>query len=91
MITGFNGHLVIEDGNDGNLCWVQMPWGEVKTFFEKDRFSRLAIDIAKNAVSKAGNCKDNTGNYNHEIMCIVPDLIWLAEQIAKKEPDDTKI
>ena len=91
MITSFNEHMIISDEQDENSCWVKMLWGEVKEFFQKDRFNRLVIDIAKNAISKASNCKDNAGNYNHEIMCIVPNLIWLAEQIAKGEPDDTDV
>ena len=38
------------------------------------------IELAQNVLEKAENCKLN-GNYTHDVMCLVPDLLYLAERV----------
>lgn len=54
-----------------------------KRIAELETLDPQLLAIAKNCLDKSLECIEATGKYNHDIMCIIGDLIWVAKQVLK--------
>ena len=59
------------------------------TILKLQRKARLVRDgvnmqiLAQNALKRLDGCKNAQGHYNNDALCALPDLVWVAEQIAE--------
>jgi len=38
--------------------------------------------LAQNALKRLDGCKNASGHYNNDALCVLPDLVWVAEQVG---------